>query len=78
MPEDKCRVCGEHLGYGNPRFHLGICEECNTDEEPGSGPVTLGVVANDEVEDDEEFELPELTPEIMIKMLANMQSNGMM
>jgi hypothetical protein len=78
MPEDKCRVCGEHLGYGDPRFHLGICEECNTDEEPGSEPVTLGVVADDEVEDDEEFELPELTPEIMMKMLANMQANGMM
>jgi hypothetical protein len=78
MPEDKCRVCGEHLGYGDPQFHLGICEECNTDEEPGSEPVTLGVVANDEVEDDEEFEFPELTPEIMMKMLANMQANGMM
>jgi hypothetical protein len=26
----------------------------------------------------EEFELPELTPEIMMKMLANMQANGIM
>jgi hypothetical protein len=78
IPEDKCRVCGEHLAYGDPRFHLGICEEYNTDEEPGFEPVTLGVVADDEVEDDEVFELPELTPEIMMKMLANMQANGMM
>ena len=36
------------------------------------------MVADDEVEDDEETKFPELTPEIMMKMLANMQANGMM
>jgi hypothetical protein len=108
MPEDKCRVCGEHIGYGDPRFHLGICEECDTDEESEVNAHKLRVVElgnggrvafrsteeqaatiaeqfkgrvvepDDDNEDDEEFELPELTPEIMMKMLANMQANGLM
>ena len=30
MSEDKFRVCGEHLGYGDPAFHIGICGDCPT------------------------------------------------
>ena len=37
----------------------------------------LKVVSDDEPEDEEfEFEMPELTPEIMMKMFANMDANG--
>jgi len=76
MPEDKRSVCGKHLGYGDSAFHVGICEECYDEYEPE--PV-LKVVSDDKPEDEEEdFEIPELTPEIMMKMFANMQANGLL
>lgn len=33
--EDRCRFCGQHLGYGHPIFHLGFCEkpECRKKHE---------------------------------------------
>ncbi len=37
-------------------------------------PVILGMPA---VESEDDFEVPELTPEILLKMFANMQANGM-
>jgi len=82
MPEDKCCVCGKHMGYGDPAFHVGICEECDVDEpEPCFSESELKVISEDEPEDDEEeedFDIPELTPEIMMKMIANMEANGFM
>lgn len=35
--EDLCEVCGEHVGYGIPEFHLGRCDEHSNvedDKEP--------------------------------------------
>ena len=47
--------------------------------EPQPKPVELKVLSDDEPEGEEEdFDIPELTPEIMMKMFANMQANGMM
>jgi hypothetical protein len=44
-----------------------------------SEPVVLKVVSDDEPEDEEEdFDIPELTPEIMMKMLANMEQHGLL
>ncbi|MGO9601596.1 MAG: hypothetical protein ACLP7Q_26775, partial [Isosphaeraceae bacterium] len=41
-------------------------------------PPTLHVISDNEPDDDEDnFNIPELTPEIMMKMLANMEVNGM-
>lgn len=41
--------------------------------------MTLRVVSDDEPEDEgDEFDIPELTPEILMKMFANMQANGLM
>ena len=76
MPKDKCCVCGKHLGYGDPAFHVGICEECDVDEpEPCFPEPELKVISEDEEED---FDIPELTPEIMMKMFANMQQHGLL
>jgi hypothetical protein len=45
---------------------------------PLEEPAALKVISDDEPEDEEyDFDIPELTPEIMMRMLANMQTNGM-
>jgi hypothetical protein len=28
-PEDRCKQCGTHLGFGHPAFHIGICDDCD-------------------------------------------------
>jgi hypothetical protein len=32
--DDMCEVCGKRVGYGNPAFHLGICDDCATKDDP--------------------------------------------
>ena len=76
MPEDKCCECGKHLGYGDPAFHLGICEECDVEDEPEPVILQMPPVEDDGPEEDD-LEIPELTPEILLKMFANMQANGL-
>jgi hypothetical protein len=123
LPEDKCRECGKHIGYGQPEFHLGICDEC---DEPKEADVTQSVAAKGYVpmqvvelgngsrvafdaereqaekvaeqfegrvvtpepeaefeddndpwaDDDDDFEIPDMTPELIAKMFANIAANG--
>jgi hypothetical protein len=51
----------------------------DADVEPDPEPVVHKVVYDDEPEEEEEdLDIPELTPEIMMKMFANMQATGLL
>ena len=33
--EDVCKICGAHVGYGIPEFHLERCDDHANDEDDG-------------------------------------------
>jgi clan AA aspartic protease (TIGR02281 family) len=116
LPEDKCRECARHIGFGHPAFHLGICDECDKEKETdvpmqvvelGNGsrvafdaePEQAERVAqqfkgrvvrpepDNEPEDDDpwgyndhdedyDFTIPEMTPEAIARMFANIAAHG--
>lgn len=44
--EDRCRICGRHIGWGLEELHLGVCDAHDLDEDD----------LDDKDDDDEEEE----------------------
>ena len=55
LPEDVCSMCGAHIGYGHPAFHLRICDNCSDDavqvqeDDPPTEPEDEDLITSDYV-----------------------------
>jgi hypothetical protein len=81
---DICRECGTLIGYGFPEFHIGLCDECDTEDNEDDDnlsepePTTLRLYDGDDDEPEPDNEFPELSEEVLAKMFANMREHGLM